>query len=61
VNLSKREADMAITVSRHRQGGNGPKVSDYRSHLAAPKAAQINSLAEAAHENAQHRQLSLSR
>jgi DNA-binding transcriptional LysR family regulator len=47
VNLSKREADMAITVSRPQAGRlTVQKVSDYRLHLAAPKAAQINSLAD---------------
>ncbi len=47
VNLSKREADMAITVSRPQAGRlTVQKVSDYRLHLAAPKAAQIDSLAD---------------
>ncbi len=47
VNLSKREADMAITVSRPQAGRlTVQKVSDYRLHLAAPKEAQIDSLAD---------------
>ena len=37
VNLSKREADMAITVSRPQAGRlTVQRVSDYRLHLAAP-------------------------
>lgn len=44
VNLSKREADMALTVSPPQAGRlNVQKVSDYRLHLAAPKEAKINS------------------
>jgi DNA-binding transcriptional LysR family regulator len=47
VNLSKREADMAITVSRPQaERLTVQKVSDYRLHLAASKTAQINSLAD---------------
>jgi DNA-binding transcriptional LysR family regulator len=47
VNLSKREADMAITVSQPQAGRlTVQKVSDYRLHLAAPKTVQINSLAD---------------
>ncbi len=42
VNLSKREADMAITVSRPQAGRlTVQKVSDYRLHLAAPKDVTI--------------------
>lgn len=44
VNLSKREADMAITVSPPQAGRlSVQKISDYRLHLAAPLSAQINS------------------
>ncbi|MCF2872772.1 LysR family transcriptional regulator [Octadecabacter sp. G9-8] len=42
VNLSKREADMALTVSPPQAGRLiVQKVSDYRLHLAAPKGADI--------------------
>lgn len=47
VNLSKREADMAITVSRPEAGRlTVQKVSDYRLHLAAPKEANIECMAD---------------
>lgn len=47
VNLSKREADMAITVSQPQAGRlTVQKVSDYRLHLVAPKGVQINNLAD---------------
>lgn len=46
VNLSQREADMALTVSPPQAGRlTVQKVSDYQLHLAAPLDAQINSLA----------------
>ena len=42
VNLSKREADMAVTVSPPQTGRlTVQKISDYRLHLAAPKDAVI--------------------
>ena len=45
VNLSKREADMALTVSRPQAGRlTVQKVSDYRLHLAAPHAVNISSI-----------------
>lgn len=44
VNLSKREADMALTVSPPQaERLIVQKVSDYRLHLAAPNDAQIDS------------------
>ncbi len=47
VNLSKREADLAVTVSPPQAGRlTVQKISDYRLHLAAGKDAQINSLAD---------------
>lgn len=47
VNLSKREADMAITVSPPQTGRlSVQKISDYRLHLAAPVAAQIDTRAD---------------
>lgn len=47
VNLSKREADMAITVSAPQAGRlSVQKISDYRLHLAALRAAEINSRAD---------------
>ncbi|MCW1950405.1 MAG: LysR family transcriptional regulator [Octadecabacter sp.] len=47
VNLSKREADMAITVSRPQaERLTVQKVSDYRLHLAAPKDAVIENMAD---------------
>ena len=49
VNLSKREADMALTVSPpHAERLIVQKVSDYRLHLAAPREAQIESRADLA-------------
>jgi len=45
VNLSKREADMAVTVSPPQTGRlTVQKISDYRLHLAAPKEAKITTL-----------------
>lgn len=45
VNLSKREADMAIAVSPPQAGRlSVQKISDYHLHLAAPKDADITSL-----------------
>ncbi len=47
VNLSKREADMALTVSPPQTGRlTVQKICDYRLHLAAPKAAQISKPAD---------------
>lgn len=47
VNLSKREADMALTVSPPQAGRlSVQKVSDYRLHLAAPLVADITSRAD---------------
>lgn len=47
VNLSKREADMAVTVSRPQAGRLlVQKISDYRLHLAAPKDAKIDSIGD---------------
>ncbi|SMX31596.1 LysR family transcriptional regulator [Octadecabacter ascidiaceicola] len=45
VNLSKREADMAITVSPPQAGRlTVQKVSDYRLHLAASKSETIENM-----------------
>lgn len=45
VNLSKREADMAVTVSPPQTGRlTVQKISDYRLHLAAPKNAGITTM-----------------
>lgn len=50
VNLSKREADMAVTVSPPQAGRlSVQKISDYRLHLAAPVAAHIETLADLKH------------
>ena len=47
VNLSKREADMAVTVSPPQAGRlTVQKISDYRLHLAAPLNAKINTPAD---------------
>lgn len=47
VNLSKREADMAVTVSAPQAGRlTVQKISDYRLHLAAPIEAEIKSRAD---------------
>lgn len=47
VNLSKREADMAITVSPPQAGRLlVQKISDYRLHLAAPRDAEITTRAD---------------
>ncbi|WP_377506010.1 LysR family transcriptional regulator [Octadecabacter sp. R77987] len=47
VNLSKREADMAITVSPPDAGRlSVQKITDYHLHLAAPKGMQFQTLAD---------------
>lgn len=50
VNLSRREADMAITVSAPQAGRlSVQKISDYRLHLAAPIGADIETRADLKH------------
>ncbi|WP_281981947.1 LysR family transcriptional regulator [Thalassorhabdomicrobium marinisediminis] len=51
VNLSKREADLAITVSRPQAGRlTVKKISDYHLHLAAPRDAEIRTLDDLQHQ-----------